>query len=58
VALLFNPATTVPIQFFMPSIQAAALSNAVEVSAADPKRTSAGPLNDLCQGHAQSFQVC
>jgi ABC transporter substrate binding protein len=34
VALLFNPATTVPIQFFMPSIQAAALSNAVEVSAA------------------------
>jgi hypothetical protein len=42
----------------MPSIQAAALSNAVEVSAADPKRTSAGPLNDLCQGHAQSFQVC
>jgi putative tryptophan/tyrosine transport system substrate-binding protein len=34
VALLFNPATTVPIQFFMPSIQAAALSIAVEVSAA------------------------
>jgi hypothetical protein len=24
VALLFNPATAVPIQFFMPSIQAAA----------------------------------
>jgi putative ABC transport system substrate-binding protein len=34
VALLFNPATTVPIQFFMPSIQAAASSFAVEVSAA------------------------
>ncbi len=34
VALLFNPETTVPIQFFMPSIQAAALSIAVAVSAA------------------------
>src|SRR5216684_1077815 len=34
VALLFNPATAVPIQFFMPSIQAAASSSAVEVSAA------------------------
>jgi putative ABC transport system substrate-binding protein len=34
VALLFNPATAVPIQFFMPSIQAAASSFAVEVSAA------------------------
>ena len=34
VALLFNPETTVPIQFFMPSIQAAASSFAVEVSAA------------------------
>jgi putative ABC transport system substrate-binding protein len=34
VALLFNPATTVPLQFFMPSIQAAASSSAVEVSAA------------------------
>jgi putative tryptophan/tyrosine transport system substrate-binding protein len=34
VALLFNPATTVPIQFFMPSIQAAASSFAVEVTAA------------------------
>ncbi|MFZ1064906.1 MAG: ABC transporter substrate-binding protein, partial [Pseudolabrys sp.] len=34
VALLFNPETTVPIQFFMASIQAAASSNAVEVSAA------------------------
>jgi len=34
VTLLFNPATTVPIQFFMPSIQAAASSFAVEVSAA------------------------
>jgi putative tryptophan/tyrosine transport system substrate-binding protein len=34
VALLFNPATTVPLQFFMPSIQAAASSFAVEVSAA------------------------
>jgi putative tryptophan/tyrosine transport system substrate-binding protein len=34
VALLFNPATTVPIQFFMPSIQAAASSFAIEVSAA------------------------
>src|ERR1700738_4104316 len=34
VALLFNPATAVPIQFFMPSIQAAASSYAVEVSAA------------------------
>jgi len=34
VTLLFNPATTVPIQFFMRSIQAAALSFAVEVSAA------------------------
>ena len=34
VALLFNPETTVPIQFFMPSIQAAASSFAIEVSAA------------------------
>src|SRR3974390_2825723 len=34
VALLFNPATVVPIQFFMPSIQAAASSFAVQVSAA------------------------
>jgi putative ABC transport system substrate-binding protein len=34
VALLFNPATTVPLQFFMPSIQAAASSLAIEVSAA------------------------
>ena len=34
VALLFNPATAVPIQFFMPSIQAAASSLAIEVSAA------------------------
>src|SRR6202023_953020 len=33
VALLFNAATTVPLQFFMPSIQAAASSFAVEVSA-------------------------
>ena len=34
VALLFNPATAVPIQYFMPSIQAAASSFAIEVSAA------------------------
>src|SRR3974390_2118296 len=34
VALLFNPATVVPIHFFMPSIQAAASSFAIEVSAA------------------------
>jgi putative tryptophan/tyrosine transport system substrate-binding protein len=34
VALLFNPATAVPIQFFMPSIQVAASSFSVEVSAA------------------------
>ena len=34
VAFLFNPATAVPLQFFMPSIQAAASSFAVEVSAA------------------------
>jgi putative ABC transport system substrate-binding protein len=34
VALLFNPVTTVPLQFSMPSIQAAASSFAVEVSAA------------------------
>ena len=34
VALLFNPATTVPIQYFMPSIQTAASSFAVQVSAA------------------------
>ena len=34
VALLFNPATAVPIQLYMPSIQAAASSYAVEVSAA------------------------
>ncbi|MGN6750361.1 MAG: ABC transporter substrate-binding protein [Xanthobacteraceae bacterium] len=33
-ALLFNPATTVPIQYFMPSIQTAASSFAVQVSAA------------------------
>jgi putative tryptophan/tyrosine transport system substrate-binding protein len=32
VALLFNPATTVPIQFFMPSIQAAASSLAIQIS--------------------------
>jgi putative ABC transport system substrate-binding protein len=34
VALLFDPATVVPVQFFMPSIQAAASSFAVQVSAA------------------------
>jgi putative ABC transport system substrate-binding protein len=34
VALLFNPATVVPVQFFMPSIQAAASSFAVQASAA------------------------
>jgi putative tryptophan/tyrosine transport system substrate-binding protein len=34
VALLFNPATAVPLQFFMPSIQAASSFFAVEVSAA------------------------
>jgi len=34
VALLFNPATTVPIQYFMPSIQTAASSFAVQVSVA------------------------
>jgi len=34
VALIFNPATTVPLQFFLPSIQSAASSIAVEVSAA------------------------
>jgi putative tryptophan/tyrosine transport system substrate-binding protein len=33
-ALLFNPATAVPLQFFMPSIQAAASSFAVQVSVA------------------------
>ena len=32
VALLFNPATAVPIQFFMPSIQAAASSLAIQIS--------------------------
>ena len=34
IALLFNPATTVPLQFSMPSIQAAASSFAVQVNAA------------------------
>src|SRR5258708_20286313 len=34
VALLFNPATAVPLQSFMPSTQAAASSFAVQVSAA------------------------
>jgi putative tryptophan/tyrosine transport system substrate-binding protein len=34
VALLFNPATAPQFKFFMPSIQDAALSHAVEVSAA------------------------
>ena len=34
VALLFNPTTTVPPQFFMPSIQAAASSFAIEVRSA------------------------
>jgi putative ABC transport system substrate-binding protein len=34
VALLFNPATVVPVQFFMPSIQAAAASFGVQVIAA------------------------
>ncbi|MGC2124779.1 MAG: ABC transporter substrate-binding protein [Xanthobacteraceae bacterium] len=38
VALLFNPATAVPSKFFMPSIQAAASSFAIEASAA-PVRT-------------------
>jgi putative tryptophan/tyrosine transport system substrate-binding protein len=39
VALLFNPATAMPFQFLMPSIQAAASSFAIEVSAA-PARVS------------------
>jgi putative ABC transport system substrate-binding protein len=34
VALLFNPATAVPLQFFMPSIQTAASSFAVQVTVA------------------------
>jgi putative tryptophan/tyrosine transport system substrate-binding protein len=34
VALLFNPATAVPVQSFMPSVQAAASSFAIQVSAA------------------------
>jgi putative ABC transport system substrate-binding protein len=34
VELLFNPATTVPLQYFLPSIQAAASSFAVQVNAA------------------------
>ena len=34
VALLFNPVTAVPVQFFMPSIQAAVSSSAVQASAA------------------------
>ena len=34
VALVFNPVTAVPVQFFMPSIQAAASSFAVQASAA------------------------
>src|SRR6516165_7157476 len=34
VALLFNPATTVPLQYTLPSIQAAAFSLAVQVNAA------------------------
>jgi putative tryptophan/tyrosine transport system substrate-binding protein len=34
VALLFNPATTAPIQFYMPSIQAAASSLAIQSSVA------------------------
>jgi putative ABC transport system substrate-binding protein len=34
VALLFNPVTTVPLQYSLPSIQAAASSFAIEVSAA------------------------
>jgi putative ABC transport system substrate-binding protein len=34
VALLFNPATTSPLQFYLPSIQAAASTFAVEVNAA------------------------
>jgi hypothetical protein len=32
--LLFNPATAVPLKFYMPSIQAAASSLAVQVNAA------------------------
>ena len=32
VALLFNPATAVPLQYFMPSIQAAASSLAIQIS--------------------------
>jgi putative tryptophan/tyrosine transport system substrate-binding protein len=34
VALLFNPTTALPIQFYMPSIQAAALSFAIQASTA------------------------
>jgi len=34
IALLFNPATTVPLQYSLPSIQAAALSFALQVNAA------------------------
>ena len=34
VALLFNPATAVPLKIYMPSIQAAASSSAVEINAA------------------------
>src|SRR5215472_624160 len=34
VALLFNPATAVPLEFFMPSIQAAASSFGIQMSTA------------------------
>jgi len=36
VALLFNPATAVSLQYFMPSLQAAASSLTVQVSAVSP----------------------
>jgi putative ABC transport system substrate-binding protein len=54
VALLFNPVTAVPVQFFMPSIQAAASSFAVQASAASVRteayRQVAGYIDRILKG--------
>ena len=54
VALLFNPATTVPLQFFMPSIQAAASSFAIEVV---PLRFTPRMRSKALSPHKRAIQV-
>jgi putative ABC transport system substrate-binding protein len=54
IGLLFNPATAVPLQYSMPSIQAAAFSLAVQVNAAP---VHAGMRSKALSPHKHAIQV-